>query len=88
MKYVEGVPITRYCVDRALSLESRLQLMIAVCGAVQYAHQKFVVHRDLKPGNILVTPEGVPMVLDFGVAKLLDAPSTGIDQRPPAFSSR
>src|SRR5688572_27080589 len=71
MEFVEGVPITRYADERALSLEARLQLFIHVCSGVQHAHQNLVVHRDLKPSNILVTPQGVPMILDFGVAKLL-----------------
>ena len=73
MEYVDGVPIATYCADRALPLADRLQLFGAVCSAVHHAHRHSVVHRDLKPANILVTAEGVPKVLDFGVAKLLDA---------------
>ncbi len=71
MEYVEGVPIDRYCDERRLSIESRLGLFCRVCAAVQYAHRNLVVHRDLKPGNILVTPDGQVKLLDFGIAKLL-----------------
>jgi eukaryotic-like serine/threonine-protein kinase len=73
MELVEGAPIDDYCDDRKLDVSSRLQLFRQVCGAVQHAHQHLVIHRDLKPSNILVTPEGSPKLLDFGIAKLLDA---------------
>ena len=71
MEYVEGTPINRYCDEQRLSTEQRLRLFCAVCDAVQYAHQHLVIHRDIKPGNILVTSEG-PKLVDFGIAKLLD----------------
>jgi len=71
MDYVEGEPIDRYCRARDLSIEDRLRLFRAVCAAVHYAHQNLVVHRDLKPDNILVTADGSPKLLDFGIAKLL-----------------
>ena len=74
MTYVDGVPIAEHCVARRLPLGDRLGLFRRVCAAVQHAHQNGVVHSDLKPANILVTAEGLPKVLDFGVAKLLDAP--------------
>ncbi len=73
MELVDGVPVTTHCADRRLALEDRLRLFRNVCGAVQDAHQHGVVHRDLKPGNILVTADGVPKILDFGVAKLTEA---------------
>ena len=72
MEYVQGQPIDTYCRDQNLNLESRLRLFLRVCEAVAYAHRALVVHRDLKPGNIFVGAEGIPKLLDFGVAKLLD----------------
>ena len=72
MEYVHGEPLDRYCDRQQLSVRERLQLFLDICGAVQYAHQNLVVHRDLKPANILVTAEGMPKLLDFGIAKLLD----------------
>jgi len=71
MEYVEGRRLTDFVRDQQLSLGKRLRLFLKICAAVQFAHQNLVVHRDLKPGNILVTPGGEPKLLDFGVAKLL-----------------
>lgn len=72
MEYVEGTPINRFCDQNKLSINDRLQLFKAVCRGVQYAHKNLVVHRDLKPDNILVTKDGHVKILDFGIAKLLD----------------
>lgn len=72
MEYVDGVPITTYCRNHQLTIPERLRLFRMVCEAVQHAHQHLVVHRDLKPGNILTTKEGVPKLLDFGIAKMID----------------
>src|ERR1700676_5523746 len=95
MDYVEGVRIDEYCDVHRLSIAERLQLFRTVCLAVQYAHETFVIHRDLKPGNILITKEGVARLLDFGIAKVLnpqwspDAPLTRTDWRPmtPEYAS-
>jgi serine/threonine protein kinase/Flp pilus assembly protein TadD len=72
MEYVDGKPIDEFCDGRKLSVRERLELFQQVCGAIHFAHQNLIVHRDLKPGNILVTADGVPKLLDFGIAKLLD----------------
>jgi tetratricopeptide (TPR) repeat protein len=71
MEFVDGVPIQQFCERENLSLRLRLKLFLEVCEAVQFAHQNFVVHRDLKPDNILVAADGTPRLLDFGTAKLL-----------------
>jgi len=71
MEYVPGLPITEYANDRGLDVNERLKLFLDVCSAVEYAHQRFVVHRDLKPGNILVNDSGVAKLVDFGICKLL-----------------
>ena len=71
MEYVDGQPIHKYCQQAGLSVEARIKLFRQLCAAVIYLHQNLVVHRDLKPGNILVTADGTAKLVDFGIAKLL-----------------
>ena len=81
MDYIDGRPVTAFCEERGLDTHAKLKLFIEICEGVQHAHDRQVVHRDLKPNNILVTAEGRPKLLDFGIAKWLDpniAPETAV----------
>lgn len=91
MELIEGTPIDQYCQARKLTIPERLQLFQQVASAVQYAHQHLVIHRDIKPGNILVTQDGVPKLLDFGIAKILDpaagSQETMVNPMTPEYAS-
>ena len=79
MELVEGKPIDEYCDTLRLGMAARIDLFRGVCSAVEYAHQRLVVHRDIKPGNILVTADGVPKLLDFGIATILSPETFSLD---------
>ena len=95
MEYVEGMPIDEYCDQNAIDVTGRLQLFRQVCAAVSYAHRRAVIDRDLKLSNILVGADGVPKLLYFGIARLLQAgdtaesPATMLEQRvmTPEYAS-
>jgi serine/threonine protein kinase/tetratricopeptide (TPR) repeat protein len=84
MEYVEGAPLIEYADARDLDIAARIDLFLQVSAAVQHAHQNLVIHRDLKPANVLVTAEGVPKLLDFGIAKLLNPEMAGHTMAPTA----
>ncbi len=73
MEFIDGKPVTKYCEEKELNSYKKLEIFRQICAAVQYAHQNLIIHRDIKPGNILVTSTGTPKLLDFGIAKLINA---------------
>jgi non-specific serine/threonine protein kinase/serine/threonine-protein kinase len=79
MDFIAGTPIDEYCDAHKLAIRERLVLFQTVCSAVHYAHQNLVIHRDIKPPNILITEDGAVKLLDFGIAKLLDPDALGLD---------
>jgi non-specific serine/threonine protein kinase/serine/threonine-protein kinase len=93
MEYIEGKPIDAFADEHRLSIAERLGLFLQVCAAVSYAHQHLIVHRDIKPVNILVTADGAPKLLDFGIAKVLQADddvtatATGLRMLTPEYAS-
>ena len=89
MEYVDGVHLDTYCDEHKLGIAERLQLFLRVCDAVAYAHRNLIVHLDLKPSNMLVTPDGTLKLLDFGTSKLIEIDSrlTTTVMATPAYAS-
>lgn len=83
LEYVQGEPIDTYCINHELGIEARLRLVLDVLAALAHAHSNLIIHRDIKPTNILVTPAGQVKLLDFGVAKLVSAEPGSADESPP-----
>jgi eukaryotic-like serine/threonine-protein kinase len=92
MEFVEGTPIDQYCDEKQINISQRLLLFQQVCAAVAYAHRNLVIHRDIKPSNIIVSSDGVPKLLDFGIAKIMQSDeagvtATGVHLMTPEFAS-
>jgi non-specific serine/threonine protein kinase/serine/threonine-protein kinase len=87
MEHVEGDRLDDYCERHQLTLRERLEIFRKICSAVSYAHHRLIIHRDLKPGNIRVTAEGEPKLLDFGIAKLLDDAAAGPANETPTLAT-
>jgi tetratricopeptide (TPR) repeat protein/predicted Ser/Thr protein kinase len=88
MEYIEGVRLDRYCDEQRATIPQRIRLFLQVCDAVSAAHRSLVVHRDLKPNNVLVTRDGATKLLDFGIATVLDSPEYRAENDTHADSDR
>ena len=87
MEYIEGAPIDQWCRQQHASLDTRLRLFASICSAVQFAHQQLIVHCDLKPANVLVRDDGVPVLLDFGIARAIDAHASTTPAEAPSMTA-
>jgi serine/threonine-protein kinase len=89
MEYVEGERLTEYCQKRELPVEERLRIFLKICEAIQYAHSQVVIHRDVKPSNMLVEKDGTPRILDFGIARELQGTDDHVEhtRQGPRFYS-
>ncbi len=88
MEYVDGLPVDKWCDQKRLNTTQRLHLFLQICDAIQYAHQNLVIHRDIKPGNILVRPDNTVKLLDFGIAKLMNPEISATPTEKTATSMR
>lgn len=86
MEFVEGRPLLEFCALHKFSIREKLELFRKICTAVSFAHQNLIVHRDIKPSNVLITNDGTPKLLDFGIAKLLDADAEGTTAQIKIFT--
>ncbi len=88
LELIDGAPIDRHCKEKSLDANQRIALVVRVARAVEYAHARGIIHRDMKPGNILIDQNGQPKLLDFGIAKLLDTTESASHGGEPTMLTR